>query len=72
MKPKYSTHSVDVPSTSSNSTGEPSYYNEHGDHMCAHMMSVCSKCKHLIQFMISTKLEKVSNSVESSKCSTVL
>ena len=29
MKAKCSTHSMDVPETSNNSTGEPSYYNEH-------------------------------------------
>ena len=73
MKAKHSTHSVDVPGTSNNSTGRPSYYNEHGDSVYAHMVSVCdSKCKHLIQFSISTELEKVRNSLESSKCSTVL
>ena len=31
-----------------------------------------NKHKHLIQFPISTELEKVRNSVESSKCPTVL
>ena len=31
MKGKCSTHSVGVPETSNNSTGEPSFYNEHGD-----------------------------------------
>ena len=41
MKGKHSTHSVDVPETSNNSTGEPSYYNEHGDPVYAHMVSVC-------------------------------
>ena len=43
------------------------------DPVYAHMVSVCdNKYKHLIQFPISTKLEKVRNSVESSKCPTVL
>ena len=31
MKAKHSTHSLDVPGPSNNSTGEPSYYNEHRD-----------------------------------------
>ena len=73
MKGKHSTHLVDVPETSNSSTGEPSYYNEHGDPVYAHMVSVSdNKCKHLVQFPISTNLEKVRNSVESSKCPTVL
>ena len=73
MKGKHSTHSVDVPETSINSTGKPSFYNEHGDPVYAHMVSVFdNKHKHLIQFPISTELEKVRNIVESSKCSTVL
>ena len=64
---------MDVPETSSSSTGEPSFYNEHGDPVYANMVSVCNnKCKYLIQFPISTELEKVRNSVESSKCSTIL
>ena len=51
MNAKCSTHSVDVPGASNNSTGEPSYYNEYGDPVYAHMVSVChNKCKHLIQF----------------------
>ena len=73
IKAKHSTHSVDVPGASNNSTGEPSYYNEHGHPVYAHMVSVCdNKHKHLIQFPISIELEKVRNSVESSKCLTVL
>ena len=51
----------------------PNYCNGHGDPIYAHMVSVCdNKCKYLIQFPISTELEKVRNSVESSKCFTVL
>ena len=70
---KHSKHLVDVPETSNSSTGKPSYYNEHRDPVYAHMVSVCNnKCKHLIQFPISMELGKVRNSVESSKCSTVL
>ena len=73
MKGKHSTHSVDLCETSNNSTGEPSHYNELGDQVYADIVTVCdNKCKHLIQFPISTELEKVSNSLESSKCSNVL
>ena len=42
MKGKCSTHLVNVPEASNNSasTGEPDYYNEHGDPVYAHMVSV--------------------------------
>ena len=43
MKGKCSTHLVDVPETSNSSTGEPSYYNEHGDPVYAHIVSVSDK-----------------------------
>ena len=74
MKGKCSTHLVNVPKASTSSTSDPDYYNEHGDPVYAHMVNVQdNKCKHLIQFPISTELEKVRNSVESSmKCPTVL
>ena len=70
MKGKCSTHLVNVPEACSSSN----YYNEHGDPVYAHMVSVNdrNKCKYLIQFLISTNLEKVRNSVVSSKCPTVL
>ena len=55
MKTKHSTHSVDVLVVSNNSIDKPSYYNEHGDPVYAHMVSVCNnKCKYLIQFYINT------------------
>ena len=77
MKGKHSRHLVDIPRASSNPTSDPDYYNEHGDPIYAHMVStqdnISNKHKHLIQFLISTKLEDVRNSVErSSKCPTVL
>ena len=75
MKGKCSTHLVNVPKASNNSTsGEPDYYNEHGDPVYPHMISVQdqNQKKHLIQFPISTSLEKVRNLVEGSKCPTVL
>ena len=53
---KCSTHSVDVPEASNSSTGTPSDYNEHGDLVYAHMVSVCdNNCKHFIKFPISTE-----------------
>ena len=77
MKGKCSTHLVNVLETSNSSTSDPDYYNEHGDPVYAHMVNVQdNKCKRLIQFPISTELEKVRNSVKSStsngKCPTVL
>ena len=70
---KCSTHLVNVSEASNSSTSEPDYYNEHRDPVYAHMVNVQdNKYKHLIQFLISTELEKVRNSVESSKCRTVL
>ena len=75
MKGKCSTHLVNMPETSTSS--EPNYFNEHGDLVYAHTHMVNVKeinhKKHLIQFLISTDLEKVRNSVENStKCPTVL
>ena len=74
VKGKHSTHLVNIPEASTSSTSDPDYYNEYGDPVYAHMANVQdSKCKHLIQFLISTELEKVRNLVESSnKCLTVL
>ena len=74
MKGRCSTHLVNVPKASNSSTGEPDYYNEHRDPVYAHMVSVNenNKCKHWIQYLISTSLVKMKNLVESSKCPTVL
>ena len=77
MKGNHSIHLVNVPEASNSFTNVPDYYNKHGDPVYAHMVNVQdNKCKHLIQFPISTELEKVRNSVESSinngKCPTVL
>ena len=73
MKVKYSTHSVDVLGVFNNSIGETSYYSEHRDLVHVHMVCLYdNRYKYLIQFSISTELEKVRNSMESSKCSTVL
>ena len=58
---------MNVPEASNSSTSDPDYYNEHGDPVYAHMVNVQdNKCKHLIQLPMSTELEKVRKSVESS------
>ena len=74
MKGKHSTHLVNVSKAPTGSTSDPDYYNEHGDPVYVHMVNVQdNKCKHLIQFPISTELKKVRNLVEAStKCPTVL
>ena len=72
MKWKHSTHLMNVPEASNSSTGEPDYYNEHGDPIYAHMVSVSDKHKHLIQFPINTSLVKARNLMASSQCPTVL
>ena len=69
------TYLVNVPGTSTNSTdSQTDYFNEHGDPVYAHMVNVkeINRRKHLIQFPISVDFKKVRNSVESSKCPTVL
>ena len=73
MKGKCSTHLVNVPEASTSS--EPDYFNKHSNLVYTHMVSVKEIIykKHLIQFLISTDLEKLRNLVESStKCPTVL
>ena len=75
MKGK-STHLVNVPKNSTNSTGsELDYFNEHGDSVYAYMVNVkeINWKKHLIQFSISVDFKKVRNLMEhSAKCPTVL
>ena len=65
---------MNVPEASTSFTSDPDYYNEHGDPVYVHMLNVSdNKFKHLIQFLISTELEKMRNSVESStRCPTLL
>ena len=65
MKGK-STHLVNVPDTSTNSSSEADYFNEHGDPVYAHMVDVkeTNLKKHPIQFPISVDFKKVRNSVE--------
>ena len=63
IKGKCSTHLVNVSKASNSSTSDPDYYNEHGNPVYANTINVQdNKCKHLIQFLIGTELEKVRNS----------
>ena len=75
MKGK-STHLINVPETSTNSTDfQPDYFNQHGDPVYAHMVDVkeINHKKHLIQFPISVDFKKVRNLMEySTKCPIVL
>ena len=75
MKGK-SVHLVNVSDTSTNSvSSEPDYFNEYGDPVYAHMVSIKEiNCKkHFIQFPINVDLETVRNSMEcSTKHPTVL
>ena len=63
---KKSTHLVDVPGTSTNSSLD--YFDEHGEPVYAHALMVNAKAvnkkEHLIQFLISVNLEKVRKPVE--------
>ena len=84
-KSKHSTNSLEVPQASSSSTGpgEPLYFDDDGQPIFAHMVSVLHLNKHLIKFPValdytSLKLgsrNKIENSTDStghSKLSTVL
>ena len=55
LKAKCSTHSLEVPqaSTSSTGAGEPLYFDDQGQPVFAHMVSVLHSNKHLIKFPIS-------------------
>ena len=90
LKAKHSTHSLEVPQASTSSVGagasEPLYFDDDGQPIFAHMVSVLHGNKHLIRFPISLDYEtlrsrgsrrwnKMENSTDStvhSKCSTVL
>ena len=79
LKAKHSTHSLEVPEASNNSTGgEPLYFDDDGQPIFAHMVSVPHVNKHLIKFPIAldcTTLRgrnKMENSTDSTKCSTML
>ena len=53
LKTKCSTHSLEVPETSNSSTSEPSYFNDDGQPIFAHTVSVPHVNKHLIKFPIA-------------------
>ena len=90
LKAKHSPHSLEVPQASTSSAGagasEPLYFDDQGQPVFAHMVSVLHSNKHLIKFLIALDYEtlrsrgsrgwnKMENSTDStvhSKCSTVL
>ena len=59
LKAKCSTHSLEVPQASTSSTGasEPLYFDDQGQPVFAHMVSVLHSNKHLIKFPISLGYE---------------
>ena len=59
LKAKHSTHSLEVAqvSTSSTGAGEPLYFDNQGQPVFAHMVSVLHSNKHLIKFPISLEYE---------------
>ena len=75
LKAKHSTHSLEVPHTSTSSTGagagEPLYFDDDGQPIFTHMVSVLHANKHLIKFLIAldytTLRKKVENSTNSTK-----
>ena len=76
LKAKCSTHSLEVPEASNNSTGELLYFSDDGQPVFTHMVSVLHANKHLIKFLIDLdclKLKGASgprNRVENSTNST--
>ena len=83
VKAKCSTHSLEIPEASNNSTGEPLYFNDDGQPVFTHMVSVPHANKHLIKFPIAldykelkigsrNKLENCTDSTGHSKLSTIL
>ena len=88
LKAKHSTHSLEVPQGSTSSAGagagEPLYFDDQGQLVFAHMVSVLHSNKHLIKFPISLDYEtlrsrgsrggwnKMENSTDSTVCSKCL
>ena len=81
LKAKRSTHSLEVPETSNNYTGEPLYFNDDRQPVFTHMVSVPHTNKHLIKFPIAldyttlrdrNKMENSTDSTGCTKCSTML
>ena len=77
LKAKHSTHSLEVPQASTSSAGagasEPLYFDDDGQPIFTHMVSVPHGNKHLIKFLIALDYailrKKVENSTNSIKCS---
>ena len=76
LKAKCSTHSLEVPqaSTSSAGAGEPLYFDDDGQPIFTHMVSVLHANKHLIKFPIALDYMTLRgrNKVENSTDSTIL
>ena len=82
LKAKHSTHSLEVPqaSTSSAEASEPLYFEDDGQPIFTHMVSVLHANKHLIKFPIAldymtlrhrghSEWNRMENSTNSTKCS---
>ena len=85
VKAKHSTHSLEVPQTSTSTAGagagEPLYFDDEGQPVFTHMVSVLHANKHLIKFPIAldyttlrgrNKMENSTDSTGRTNCSTVL
>ena len=83
LKAKHSTHSLEVPqaSTSSTGAGEPLYFDDQGQPVFTHMVSVFHANKHLIKFPIAldyttlrgrNNMENSTDSTGHTNCSTML
>ena len=85
LKAKCSTHSLEVPQASTSTAGagasEPLYFDDDGQPVFTHMVSVLHASKHLIKFPIAldyttprdrNKMENSTGSTGHTKCSTVL
>ena len=74
LKAKHSTHSLEVPQASTSSAGagagEPLYFDNDGQPIFAHMVSVLHANKHLIKFPIALDYITLRKSVENSTNST--
>ena len=85
LKAKHSTHSLEVPQASTSTAGvgasEPLYFDDDGQPVFTHMVSVLHASKHLIKFPIAldyttlrdrNKVENSTGSTGHTKCSTML
>ena len=74
LKAKHSTHSLEVPQASNSSTGEPLYFDDQGQPVFTHMVSVPHANKHLIKFPIALDYKELKigsrNKMENSTDST--